>query len=148
MCYLGTSHIWHSVTPVILDGHNKKSKNDMPEAIARQTEKLICKALQRGGIQTPCKFIWQAIPFVRNCLRAHKYDRDGRHTGYHRPAHLKDLTAVHVRIMFEHPIRGPLAIGAGRHCGLGLFAAEREGNNERARSPNSLKSRTYFRFAC
>ncbi|HEX4796457.1 MAG TPA: type I-U CRISPR-associated protein Csb2 [Humisphaera sp.] len=122
-CYLGLSRFWHTVTPVILDGHNRKSKNDKPEEIARATEKLICKALQRWGIETPCEFTWQSVPFLKNTLSAHKYDRDGRHTGYHRPAHLKDLTAVHVRLSFSHPVPGPLTLGAGRHCGFGLMAA-------------------------
>ena len=114
-CYLGTSRTWHSVTPVILDGHNDKKD--------AKTKRLIQTALQRAGVETPCGFTWQAVPFVNNCLSAHKYDRDGRHTGYHRPHHLKDLTAVHVRITFEHPVPGPLALGAGRHCGFGLMAA-------------------------
>ena len=30
----------------------------------------------------------------------------------------------HVRVRFPQPVRGPLAIGAGRYRGLGLFAAE------------------------
>jgi len=137
--YLGASRVWHTVTPVILDGHNKKSKTDKPEAIARETAKLICKALKRAGIEAPCEFTWQSIPFLKNCLSAHKYDRDGRHTGYHRPAHLKDLTAIHVRLSLgrrenpkdtesrwlpaEVPIPGPITLGAGRHCGFGLLAA-------------------------
>jgi CRISPR-associated protein Csb2 len=127
--YLGTSRTWQTVTPVILDGHNKKSKADRPAAIARETEKLICKALQRADIETPCKFTWQTIPFLKNCLSAHKYDGNGRHTGYHRPAHLKDLTAVHVQLMFDHPVPGPITIGAGRHCGLGTFTAVDEGKS-------------------
>jgi CRISPR-associated protein Csb2 len=122
-CYLARTTVWHTVTPVILDGHNKKSKSDKPEAIARETEKLIRKALSRDGIETPCDFTWQSIPYLKNCLSAHKYDRNGRHTGYHRPAHLKNLTAVHVRLTFTHPVQGPIAIGAGRHCGFGLMAA-------------------------
>lgn len=113
--YLGTSCVWQTVTPVILDGHNDKK----PE----KTIKLIQTALARAGIETPCEFTWQAIPFLKNCLSAHKYDRDSRHTGYHRPAHLKDLTAVHVRLTFAHPVPGPITLGAGRHCGLGLLAA-------------------------
>jgi CRISPR-associated protein Csb2 len=114
--YLATSRVWHTVTPVILDGHDDKKPD--------KTVKLIQTALGRAGIESPCEFTWQAIPFLKNCLSAHKYDRDGRHTGYHRPAHLKDLTAVHVRISFKHPIPGPIALGAGRHCGFGLMAAE------------------------
>ena len=123
-CYLGTSNIWQTVTPVILDGHNKKSKSDKPAAIARQTEKLIRKALMRASTETPCEFTWQSLPFLKNCLSAHKYDRNGRHTGYHRPMHLKSLTAVHVRLTFTHPVPGPITIGAGRHCGFGLFAID------------------------
>jgi CRISPR-associated protein Csb2 len=114
-CYLGTSRVWHTVTPVILDGHNDKK--------AEKTIKLIQAALQRSGIETPCTFTWQSIPFLKNCLTAHKYDQDGRHTGYHRPAHLSDQTAIHVRLTFDHPVPGPLIIGSGRHCGFGLFSA-------------------------
>ena len=75
--YLGTSKIWHTVTPVILDGHNKKSKSDNTEAIAKETEKLICKGLDRTGIETQCTFAWQSTPFFKNCLSAHEYDREG-----------------------------------------------------------------------
>jgi len=121
--YLGRSNCWQTVTPVILDGHNRKSKTDKSEKIARETEKLICKALLRAGIETPCEFTWQSIPFLKNTLSAHKYDRNGRHAGYHRPSHLKDLTAIHIKLMFTHPVCGPLIIGAGRHCGFGLMAA-------------------------
>ncbi len=114
--YLGLSSVWQSVTPVILDGHDDKKAN--------KTSKLIQLALERAGMETPCKFTWQSFPHYKNCLSAHKYDRDGRHTGYHRPAHLKKQTAIHVRLTFEHPVPGPMAIGAGRHCGFGTMAAE------------------------
>ncbi len=121
--YLGRSKVWQTVTPVILDGHNKKSKSDKPEAIARETEKLVAKGLTCAGIETACEFTWQPLPFFKNCLSAHKYDGNGRRFGYYRPEHLKDLTAVHVRLVFTHRVPGPLAIGAGRHCGFGLMAA-------------------------
>jgi CRISPR-associated protein Csb2 len=99
---------------VILPGHNDKK--------AAKSVRLIQVALRQAGIETPCEFTWQSNPFFKNCLSAHKYDRDGRHTGYHRPAHLKDLTAVHVSLTFEHPVPGPIVLGAGRHCGFGLMA--------------------------
>jgi CRISPR-associated protein Csb2 len=127
------------VTPVILDGHNRKSKTDKPKAVAAATVRLIALALARAGVEAPCEFQWQAVPFFKNTLSAHKYDRNGTHTGYHRPAHLKTQTAVHVRIRFgrreisgnidsrwvslDVPFPGPLTLGAGRHCGFGLLAA-------------------------
>ncbi|MBI2481205.1 MAG: hypothetical protein HYV60_21965 [Planctomycetia bacterium] len=61
-------------------------------------------------------------------LKAHKYVRDEsakdgkRRINYIRPDHLLDQTAVHLRLTFEHEVPGPLAIGAGRHCGFGLMA--------------------------
>ncbi len=124
--YLGTSCNWHTVTPVILDGHSRKSKGEKSEIVAERTVHLVKAALQRAGIETPCRFTWQAIPFLKNCLSAHKYDRDGRHTGYHRPAHLQTMTAVHLSLTFDHPVPGPITLGAGRHCGFGLFASVRD----------------------
>jgi len=135
-CYLGTSSVWETVTPVILDGYVRKSKFDKPEAIARTTKKLICKALVRAGIEAPCEFCWQSIPFKKNALSAHKYDRDGRHTGYFRPTYLREYNSVHLRIRFglrkvcgdpesawiPTDMPGPIMLGAGRHCGFGLLA--------------------------
>ncbi len=115
MHYLGTSCIWQTVTPVILPGHDDHRP--------AKTLKLIEKALAQSGIDQPCQFEWSALPNFKNCLSAHKYDRNQRRIGYHRPDHLKDLTAVHLRLRFERPYPGPVAVGAGRHCGLGMFAA-------------------------
>lgn len=121
--YLATSNVWETVTPVILDGCNRKSKTDKPEAVARATEKLLCKAIARAGIEVPCQFTWQALPFMKNTLSTHKYDREGKPTGYFRPTYLQGRSAIHVRLQFDQPIVGPLTIGAGRHCGFGVFAA-------------------------
>jgi CRISPR-associated protein Csb2 len=126
-CYLASSLVWESVTPIILDEHVKKvdrmnAKTGEIEKVLNHDE-LICLALQRAGVETPCRFNWQSIPFLKNCLSAHRYDREKRPTGYYRPKRFDGKTAVHVRITFEHPIPGPIALGAGRHCGFGLMAA-------------------------
>jgi len=113
--YVGSSKVWASVTPVILPGHN----DHKPE----KTAKLIERALLQSGIDQGCQYTWGALPNFNNCLTAFKYDRSGRRTGYFRPDHLNGLTAVHIRITFEHPVTGPLVVGAGRHCGLGVLAA-------------------------
>jgi len=113
--YLGSATTWRSVTSIILPGHNDKKID--------KTAELIQRSLQRAGIETPCAFVWQSAPYFKNCLSAHKYHRDGRHTGYHRPAHLKTQTAVHVELQFDHEVPGPITLGAGRHCGFGLMAA-------------------------
>jgi CRISPR-associated protein Csb2 len=116
--YLGPSKVWASVTPVILPGHDDHKQG--------KTTKLIERALAQSGIEQRCRFTCGALPYFNNCLTAYKYDRNGRRTGYFRPDHLDGLTAVHIRIIFEHPVAGPLTVGAGRHCGLGVLAAVNE----------------------
>jgi CRISPR-associated protein Csb2 len=119
--YLRPARTWASVTPVILPGHDDRK----PE----KTRKLIEKALTQSGIEQPCKFDWSAFSHFRKMLSAHKYVRDEkseggkRQIGYIRPDHLLDRTGVHLKLTFEHEIPGPITIGAGRHCGFGLFAA-------------------------
>jgi CRISPR-associated protein Csb2 len=113
-CYTDANDTWASVTPVILPGHDDHKPD--------KTRRLIEKALQQSGIDQPCEFEWSAFSHFPKSLTAHKYDRHKRPKGYIRPDHLLNLTAIHMRLKFEHPIAGPLAIGAGRHCGLGIFA--------------------------
>lgn len=106
---------WASVTPVILPGHNDRKP--------AKTRKLIEAALAQSGVDQPCTYEWSPVSRFRNSLTAHKYDRNGRPV-YLRPAYLQELTAVHLTITFTDKtnVPGPLAIGAGRHCGFGLMA--------------------------
>jgi len=116
--YVSTSRVWASVTPVVLPGHDDHKQG--------KTIKLIERALSQCGIEQACQYTWAPLPNFNNCLTAAKYNRNGRRVGYFRPDHLDGLTAVHLRIKFERPVAGPLAIGAGRHCGLGVLAATNE----------------------
>ena len=130
-CYLETADTWQTVTPILLPGND--------DHMLKKTEKLIQRALHQSGIDTPCEFAWQAIPFLKNTLSAHKYDTQGRPTGYLRPPYLAGNRAVHLRIRFGRRqvfgnlesawlpavVTGPLVLGAGRHCGFGLLAAAR-----------------------
>jgi CRISPR-associated protein Csb2 len=107
---------WASVTPVILPGHDDHKPD--------KTRKLIAAALRQSGVEQPCEYDWSAFSHFPKSLSAHKYDRDKRPTGYIRPHHLLSQTAVHLTLRFRDGVKvpGPLAIGAGRHCGFGLFA--------------------------
>jgi CRISPR-associated protein Csb2 len=114
--YTNAANAWASVTPVILPGHDDHKPN--------KTRKLIERALAQSGIEQPCEFEWSALSRFPKSLSAHKYDKHKRPSGYIRPDHLQSLTAVHLRLRFDHDVNvpGPLAIGAGRHCGLGILA--------------------------
>lgn len=115
-CYTEPANTWASVTPVILPGHDDHKPD--------KTRKLIEKALAQSGIDQPCEFEWNALSYFPKSLSSHKYDRNKRPTGYIRPSHLLSQTAVHLRLRFfdDLEVPGPMAIGAGRHCGLGLMA--------------------------
>jgi CRISPR-associated protein Csb2 len=112
--YTSEAKTWASVTPVILPGHDDRKPD--------KTRRLIEKALLQSGTDQACEFEWSSISHFPKSLTAHKYDRNKRRIGYIRPDHLLNQTAVHLRLEFEYPVAGPLAIGSGRHCGLGLFA--------------------------
>ncbi len=119
-CYTAESNVWCSFTPVILPGHG----DHKPEKIRT----LIERALMQAGIDQPCDFEWSAFSRFRKSYSAHKYDKDKRPQGYIRPGYLLSQTAVHLTLRFKDGLKfpGPLALGAGRHCGLGLLAAAKE----------------------
>jgi CRISPR-associated protein Csb2 len=116
--YTKPSNLWTSVTPVILPGH------DDHKPAKRMA--LIEKALAQSGIDQPCEFEWSAFSRFRKPYSAHKYDKDKRPQGYIRPGYLVSQTAVHLTLRFKDGLKfpGPIAIGAGRHCGLGVLASE------------------------
>ncbi len=114
--YTQPANAWASVTPVILPGHDDHRPG--------KTRKLIEKALAQSDIEQPCEFEWSPFSYFPKSLSAHKYGRDKGPTGYIRPDHLLTQTAVHLTLRFNGglEVSGPLVIGAGRHCGLGLMA--------------------------
>lgn len=116
--YTRPAERWASVTPVILPGHDDRKP--------AKTRKLIEAALAQSGIEQDCDFEWSAFSRFRKSFSAHKYDKERRPQGYFRPDHLQSQTAVHVTLHFKEGVEvpGPIAIGAGRHCGLGLLAPE------------------------
>lgn len=116
--YTRESPFWASFTPVILPGHDDHKP--------AKTIRLIEAALAQSGIEQPCEFEWSAFSYFRKSYSAHKYDKQGKLTGYLRPDHLSTQTAVHLRLRFKEDLKvtGPITIGAGRHLGLGLMAAE------------------------
>lgn len=120
--YTKPSSTWASVTPVILPGHDDHKP--------AKTRKLIEKTLRQAGIERPCSYEYSPFSRFRKSFSAHKYDKSGRPQGYFRPDHLLHQTAVHLTLRFHDgtaeknsvSVPGPIAIGSGRHCGLGILA--------------------------
>jgi CRISPR-associated protein Csb2 len=105
-CYTGVSRVWVSVTPVLLPGYDDRKQHD--------TERLMCKALCHAGIDGRARIELSRVPWVPGSLHALAYQPREKLAHYPR---------WHVRLTFEQPWTGPLALGAGRHAGFGLMAA-------------------------
>jgi CRISPR-associated protein Csb2 len=104
--YLESARCWRSVTPVVLPGMDDKR--------SRKAIGLVLKALAQSGVTTPVVEISvQAEPVFPGAEMARRYLV---------PKHLEKFPRVHVIIDFAEPVAGPLALGSGRHSGLGLFA--------------------------
>ncbi|HMN97246.1 MAG TPA: type I-U CRISPR-associated protein Csb2 [Phycisphaerales bacterium] len=105
---------WVSVTPVVLPGYddNKSSKR----------ERLLLDSLRHAGIDP---IAVASIESRRSAWQPRGGGALDQPLGaFKRPSYLRHLPAVHVRLTFLQPTSGPLSLGAGRHCGLGVLAAE------------------------
>jgi CRISPR-associated protein Csb2 len=136
---------WTSVTPVLLPGYDdpahfrrrladrerRPTADEQKRLLARLSDRideLLRKALRQAGfadeIADAADLDWRKVAFLPGARPAWEFDP---------PAHLKMFPRYHVRIRFRHPdgrplpVRGPLAVGAGRHYGLGLLAVADNG---------------------
>jgi CRISPR-associated protein Csb2 len=113
--YTGVARIWASVTPVLLPGYdNRKDHRGNHQKLLVRAEQLVRKALGQAGIDTSVCIELSRVPYWTGSLHSRDYQPRQKLSNYPR---------WHVRLTFDRPWTGPLAIGAGRHCGLGLFAA-------------------------
>lgn len=112
--YTGISCGWASVTPVLLPGYDdrKDHHGDHQKRLAR-AEQLVRKALRQANINVLSQVELSRVPYWMGSLHARDYCPREKLAHYPR---------WHVRLTFDRPFTGPLVIGAGRHCGLGVFA--------------------------
>jgi CRISPR-associated protein Csb2 len=105
--YVGTGRSWSTVTPVVLPGYDDGKHT--------KAERLFLAALRQAGLplETVEDVTLRKAPFWPGSEHPHLYRR---------PTYLKGLPSWHVHVRFREEVSGPLAIGAGRHCGLGIFA--------------------------
>jgi CRISPR-associated protein Csb2 len=129
------SRWWASVTPVALD-RNPGNLHD-PDPARRASAFAAAEATIRAAVLHAFPDAAPSLSYVevvRSCVVAgtakpRSYPRfpiDAK-----RPQRL----LVHVRLVFDHPVRGPLLLGAGRYQGLGLFLPVDEGNNSNREMP-------------
>jgi CRISPR-associated protein Csb2 len=105
--YLSKARTFGSATPLVLPGRD--------DFRTRKAHMLVLKALAQAGYTTPVvEITLQREPVFPGAEVAR---------AYRVPSYLKDFPRTHAIITFAEEVPGPVAIGAGRHIGLGLFAA-------------------------
>jgi CRISPR-associated protein Csb2 len=130
--YTRPAVVWSTVTPVVLPGHDdrgdlRRRLGDTRDSdrqrcllarLERRTDTLIRKAFEQSGM--PRELVRAAV-------------LDWREAGFRPGTELArtyvlppplTLPRYHVRVRWPVPIRGPLAVGAARYRGLGVFAPE------------------------
>ena len=109
--YVGEGRIWSTVTPVTLPGFDD----------GKQTKaiKLLLRSIAHAGLPIGAisDLTVRKAPFWKGAQHPREY---------YRPQYLRHFSAWHVQVEFQDPVSGPLAIGAGRHVGLGLLATNDE----------------------
>jgi CRISPR-associated protein Csb2 len=136
--YVGEATVWSTVTPLVLPGHDEAAPEIIarrvrlaPDQAARQrvqekaverTKRLLRLAFEQAGLPrelvAEAKLEWQSVGFRAGVDLVNRYVV---------PEPLNQLPRYHVRVRWPVPVRGPLAAGAGRYRGLGVFAAEKDG---------------------
>jgi len=122
--YVGEGREWATVTPVILPGFDDfrgVSKEEQRAGRATKAEQLFLKAVVQAGLPSEVveSFTLRKAPFWPGSTHPSRYKRPD----YLDTPKNRRFPAWHVYVRFRERVPGPIAIGAGRHCGLGLFAA-------------------------
>jgi CRISPR-associated protein Csb2 len=131
--YFAESKEWVSVTPVILPGYDDprklrrrltatmlspKEKSEIICKLETRIDFLLRKALRQAGYPEELiknvQLQWRSAGFMPGTDLANNYAVPDQHRRFRR---------LHVCIVFDRPISGPLCFGGGRFTGLGLFVS-------------------------
>lgn len=123
--YVAKSRRWSTVTPVILPGFDDNGwVRGIParnQSKPTKPERLFVKALEQAGIgpEAVQSFTLRKAPFFPGSQHPNCY----RRPDYLDSQKNRRFSAWHVHLCFHCEMPGPIAVGAGRHVGLGLFAS-------------------------
>ncbi|HYN39038.1 MAG TPA: type I-U CRISPR-associated protein Csb2 [Rhodospirillales bacterium] len=110
------ARVWHSVTPVALPVARRRGRvgGALRAENEAKTAHAVRQALRHAGVTTPVESIRvQREPLFGRGARAETFVSTERF-----PAE----RLWHVEVGFVAPVAGPLVIGDGRYCGLGVMA--------------------------
>ncbi len=108
---------WGSVTPVVFDRHPKARQRAEAE---RQAAAQVADGCERIGLPRPRVVEILPVSPHPGAPASHEFPRLRRKDGSERQHR-------HVRLWFDEPVCGPIAIGAGRYRGYGFCRPVRDG---------------------
>ena len=119
------AQVFQSITPIALSSAQRRRIGTAGEKTAeersqeeRRAAGAVVQALRHTGLRTrPSEIHVQREPFQRRGVRAELFADSSRFSKH-------DLW--HVKLRFREPVLGPLVIGDGRFCGLGLMAPKKD----------------------
>jgi CRISPR-associated protein Csb2 len=111
------ARVWSSVTPVLFD-HFPKNKAGLT------AQEIIAASCRHIGLPQPTEVTISRYSRLNGVEPANKF------LLRRRPEDLPRF-AAHVTLVFDHQIRGPVLLGAGRYFGLGLMRPMIDDSNRR-----------------
>ncbi len=110
------ARLWGSVTPVVPDRHPKSRERAEAE---RQLAEQVADGCERINLPRPVEVRVVPVSAHLGAPASHEFPRLRRKDGSERQHR-------HVVLRFAEPVRGPVAIGAGRYRGYGFCRPLRE----------------------
>lgn len=101
---------WATVTPIVFDQHPKGKD---PAEYEREAVAIVCQSCARVGLPEPREAILTSVSAHLGVPASHEFPRMRRKDGSERRHR-------HAILIFDEPVRGPIAIGAGRYRGYGF----------------------------
>ncbi len=119
--YSQPSRTWATATPIVLDRHLKTDiGRDGAEARQKEIEEIIRGACANIGLAVEATVVADKHSAIAGAPSAYPSGRAPGWTGWRVPEPQRSRALSHAVIRFSEPVQGPLILGAGRFCGLGL----------------------------
>ena len=115
------SRRWVSATPIALPqhpGHLNKGSAAKRTKAWRQAETIVATACEHVGLPAPLAVEVSLNPYLAGVRATHRFPEFVQNGPSGKPLRRQ---LVHASVTFEKFVVGPLMLGAGRFCGLGLM---------------------------
>ncbi len=112
---------WASATPIALPKHPGRLSGGSAAARAKawaEAEDTVAAACEHVELPKPLDIEVSLTPFITGAQPAYRFPSFTQNGRDGKPFRRQ---LVHASVKFEHPVRGPLMLGAGRFFGLGLM---------------------------